>query len=220
MSFQTVTMTLLDGFLLNIELFAVTLVLSLPLGLVVSFGTMSRFKPLSLLVRLYVYIMRSTPLMLQLAVVFYLPGIVFGPGHSLGRMGAAVLAFVLNYAAYFSEIFRGGIQGVPKGQQEAGQVLGMTNRQIFFKVTLLQMVKRIVPPMSNEVITLVKDTSLSRIIALQEIIWAGQAFLKGTQGISGAIWPLFFTGIYYLIFSGLLTLALGKLEKKLDYFKA
>lgn len=220
MSFQTVTMTLLDGFLLNIELFAVTLVLSLPLGLVVSFGTMSRFKPLSLLVRLYVYIMRSTPLMLQLAVVFYLPGIVFGPGHSLGRMGAAVLAFVLNYAAYFSEIFRGGIQGVPKGQQEAGQVLGMTSTQIFFKVTLLQMVKRIVPPMSNEVITLVKDTSLSRIIALQEIIWAGQAFLKGTQGISGAIWPLFFTGIYYLIFSGLLTLALGKLEKKLDYFKA
>ena len=219
MSFQTVTMTLLDGFLLNIELFAVTLVLSLPLGLVVSFGTMSRFKPLSLLVRLYVYIMRSTPLMLQLAVVFYLPGIVFGPGHSLGRMGAAVLAFVLNYAAYFSEIFRGGIQGVPKGQQEAGQVLGMTNRQIFFKITLLQMVKRIVPPMSNEIITLVKDTSLSRIIALQEIIWAGQAFLKGSQGISGAIWPLFFTGIYYLLFSGVLQLLLDGLEKKLDYFR-
>ena len=170
MSFQTVTMTLLDGFLLNIELFAVTLVLSLPLGLVVSFGTMSRFKPLSLLVRLYVYIMRSTPLMLQLAVVFYLPGIVFGPGHSLGRMGAAVLAFVLNYAAYFSEIFRGGIQGVPAGQREAGQVLGMSRSQIFFKVTLLQVVKRIVPPMGNEIITLVKDTSLSNFIMVGEII--------------------------------------------------
>ena len=163
-------MTLLDGFLLNIELFAVTLVLSLPLGLVVSFGTMSRFKPLSLLVRLYVYIMRSTPLMLQLAVVFYLPGIVFGPGHSLGRMGAAVLAFVLNYAAYFSEIFRGGIQGVPAGQREAGQVLGMTRSQIFFQVTLLQVVKRIVPPMGNEIITLVKDTSLSNFIMVGEII--------------------------------------------------
>ena len=178
MSFQTVTMTLLDGFLLNIELFAVTLVLSLPLGLVVSFGTMSRFKPLSLLVRLYVYIMRSTPLMLQLAVVFYLPGIVFGPGHSLGRMGAAVLAFVLNYAAYFSEIFRGGIQGVPAGQREAGQVLGMTRSQIFFQVTLLQVVKRIVPPMGNEIITLVKDTSLSNFIMAPVL---RRRFLPGVQ---------------------------------------
>lgn len=218
MSFQTVTMTLLDGFLLNIELFAVTLVLSLPLGLVVSFGTMSRFKPLSLLVRLYVYIMRSTPLMLQLAVVFYLPGIVFGPGHSLGRMGAAVLAFVLNYAAYFSEIFRGGIQGVPKGQQEAGQVLGMTSTQIFFKVTLLQMVKRIVPPLSNEVITLVKDTSIARIISMQELIYSGYAFLKGSHGYSGLLWPIFFTGVYYLAFNGILTLLFGRIEKRLQYF--
>ena len=196
MSFQTVTMTLLDGFLLNIELFAVTLVLSLPLGLVVSFGTMSRFKPLSLLVRLYVYIMRSTPLMLQLAVVFYLPGIVFGPGHSLGRMGAAVLAFVLNYAAYFSEIFRGGIQGVPAGQREAGQVLGMTRSQIFFQVTLLQVVKRIVPPMGNEIITLVKDF-----------------------GNKGMIWPLFYAGAFFLVFNGIVTLALSRTEKKLDYFR-
>ena len=127
---------------------------------------------------------------------------------------------MINYACYFSEIYRGGIQSVPKGQQEAGQVLGMTKGQIFFKVTLLQMIKRIVPPISNEIITLVKDTSLSRIIALQEIIWAGQAFMKGSHGISGAIWPLFFTGVYYLLFSGILTLLLGKLEKKLDYFKA
>ena len=208
MSFQTVTMTLLDGFLLNIELFAVTLVLSLPLGLVVSFGTMSRFKPLSLLVRLYVYIMRSTPLMLQLAVVFYLPG------HSLGRMGAAVLAFVLNYAAYFSEIFRGGIQGVPAGQREAGQVLGMTRSQIFFQVTLLQVVKRIVPPMGNEIITLVKDTSLSNFIMVGEIIKLAKDF-----GNKGMIWPLFYAGAFFLVFNGIVTLALSRTEKKLDYFR-
>ena len=215
MSFQTVTMTLLDGFLLNIELFAVTLVLSLPLGLVVSFGTMSRFKPLSLLVRLYVYIMRSTPLMLQLAVVFYLPGIVFGPGHSLGRMGAAVLAFVLNYAAYFSEIFRGGIQGVPAGQREAGQVLGMTRSQIFFQVTLLQVVKRIVPPMSNEVINLLKDTSLARIIAVYELTFTGYSFMKS----AGLIWPLFYSGAFYLLFVGVLTILFNRIERRLDYFK-
>ena len=198
MSFQTVTMTLLDGFLLNIELFAVTLVLSLPLGLVVSFGTMSRFKPLSLLVRLYVYIMRSTPLMLQLAVVFYLPGI----------------AFVLNYAAYFSEIFRGGIQGVPAGQREAGQVLGMTRSQIFFQVTLLQVVKRIVPPMGNEIITLVKDTSLSNFIMVGEIIKLAKDF-----GNKGMIWPLFYAGAFFLVFNGIVTLALSRTEKKLDYFR-
>ena len=174
--------------------------------------------------RFVIWVVRGTPLMLQLLVFYYFPGLVlhkniWGSGEA-GRFLASSIAFIFNYACYFSEIFRGGIQGVPKGQQEAGQVLGMTNRQIFFKVTLLQMVKRIVPPMSNEIITLVKDTSLSRIIALQEIIWAGQAFLKGSQGISGAIWPLFFTGIYYLLFSGVLQLLLDGLEKKLDYFKA
>ena len=136
-----------------------------------------------------------------------------------GRFLAAAVAFIFNYACYFSEIYRGGIQGVPRGQEEAGLVLGMTRSQIFFKVTLLQMIKRIVPPMSNEIITLVKDTSLARIIALQEIIWAGQSFLKGSQGISGAIWPLFFTAVYYLIFNGILTVLLGGLEKKLDYFR-
>ena len=214
MSFQTVTMTLLDGFLLNIELFAVTLVLSLPLGLVVSFGTMSRFKPLSLLVRLYVYIMRSTPLMLQLAVVFYLPGIVFGPGHSLGRMGAAVLAFVLNYAAYFSEIFRGGIQSIPRGQYEAGQVLGMTKRQIFFKITLLQVVKRVIPPMGNEFMTLIKDTALANIIATKEIIMMSKEFIN-----RGLIWPLFSTALFFLVFCGVLTLLFGWLERKMDYFR-
>lgn len=174
--------------------------------------------------RFIIWVVRGTPLMLQLLVFYYFPGLVMGKniwgGGEAGRFLASSIAFIFNYACYFSEIFRGGIQGVPKGQQEAGQVLGMTNTQIFFKVTLLQMVKRIVPPMSNEIITLVKDTSLSRIIALQEIIWAGQAFLKGSQGISGAIWPLFFTGIYYLLFSGVLQLLLDALEKRLDYFKA
>lgn len=161
--------------------------------------------------------------MIQLLIVYYFPGLVlknniWGSGE-FGRFFAASIAFIFNYACYFSEIYRGGIQSVPAGQEEAGLVLGMTKRQIFFKVTLLQMIKRIIPPMSNEIITLVKDTSLARIIALQEIIWAGQAFLKGSQGISGAIWPLFFTGIYYLIFSGILTILLGRLEQKLDYFK-
>ena len=222
--FQTVLSSLNQGFLKSLEIFALTLAGAIPLGLLISLGSMNRLKLLQYPVKFIVWIVRGTPLMLQLLVFYYFPGLVlhkniWGSGEA-GRFLASSIAFIFNYACYFSEIFRGGIQGVPKGQQEAGQVLGMTSTQIFFKVTLLQMVKRIVPPMSNEIITLVKDTSLSRIIALQEIIWAGQAFLKGTQGISGAIWPLFFTGIYYLIFSGLLTLALGKLEKKLDYFKA
>ena len=153
--------------------------------------------------------------MLQLAVVFYLPGIVFGPGHSLGRMGAAVLAFVLNYAAYFSEIFRGGIQGVPAGQREAGQVLGMTRSQIFFQVTLLQVVKRIVPPMGNEIITLVKDTSLARVIGIGEVIRAAQDITAQRA----LLWPLFYTGVFYLVFNGGLTLLFGWAEKKLNYYK-
>ena len=161
--------------------------------------------------------------MIQLLIVYYFPGLVldnpiWGSGES-GRFLAACAAIIVNYACYFSEIYRGGIQGVPVGQEEAGLVLGMTRRQIFFKITLLQMIKRVLPPMSNEIISLVKDTSLARIIALQEIIWAGQAFMKGSQGISGAIWPLFFTLIYYLIFTGVLTLLLGWIEKKLSYFK-
>ena len=134
-------------------------------------------------------------------------------------MAAVCVAFIINYAFYFSEIYRGGIQGVPVGQQEAGEVLGMTRRQIFRHVTLLQMVKRIVPPMSNEIITLVKDTSIARIISMQEIIWAGYAFLKGSHGYSGLLWPLFFTGVYYLIFNGLLTILFARLEQKLNYFR-
>ncbi len=211
------------GFLKTLYLFLVTLAGAIPLGLIISFGSMSRFKPLAVLTRTVVWIVRGTPLMIQLLIVFYFPGLVLhNPiwgGDESGRFLAAAVAFIINYACYFSEIFRGGIQGVPYGQQEAGQVLGLSKRQIFFKITLLQMIKRIVPPMSNEIITLVKDTSLARIIALQEIIWAGQSFMKGSHGISGQIWPLFFTGIYYLVFSGILTVLFGKLEKKLDYFK-
>ena len=184
---------------------------------------MSRCKPLSAVVKTFVWIIRGTPLMLQIIVIYLGPGLLGmnnpWPSGSGGRMVAAVVAFAINYACYFSEIYRGGIQSVPKGQEEAGLVLGMTRTQIFFKITLLQMIKRIVPPMSNEIITLVKDTSLARIIALQEIIWAGQAFMKGSQGISGAIWPLFFCAFYYLIWNGVLTVLLGKLEKKLDFFR-
>ncbi len=211
------------GFLQTLKLFFVTLVGAIPLGLVIAFGSMSNFKPLSWFSRVLVWIIRGTPLMIQLLIIYYFPGLVlknpiWGGGEA-GRFMAASVSFILNYACYFSEIYRGGIQGVPVGQEEAGLVLGMTRRQIFFQVTLLQMIKRIVPPMSNEIITLVKDTSLARIIALQEVIWAGQAFMKGSMGISGAIWPLFFTAVYYLIFNGILTIALARLEKKLDYFR-
>ncbi len=221
--FPVVFAALNEGFLQTLKLFAVTLIGAIPLGLVISFGSGSKFKPLSALVKVIVWVVRGSPLMIQLLIIYYFPGLVFhtniwGSGET-GRFVASAVAFILNYACYFSEIYRGGIQGVPVGQQEAGQVLGMTKGQIFCKITLLQMIKRIVPPMSNEIITLVKDTSLARIIALQEIIWAGQAFLKGSQGIAGQIWPLFFTGVYYLMFSGLLTLLFGYIEKKLSYFK-
>ena len=211
------------GFLQPLKLFFVTLLGAFPLGLIIAFGSMSRFRPLSGLTKCVVWVVRGTPLMIQMLIIYYFPGLVlknpiWGGGES-GRFLAASVSFILNYACYFSEIYRGGIQSVPVGQEEAGLVLGMTKRQIFFRVTLLQMIKRIVPPMSNEIITLVKDTSLARIIALQEIIWAGQAFMKGSQGISGAIWPLFFTMVYYLIFNGLLTILLGRLEAKLNYFR-
>ncbi len=211
------------GFLQTLKLFIVTLLGALPLGLIISFGSMSKFKPLSKLVKTIVWIIRGSPLMIQLIIVFYMPGIVFGNpiwgGGETGRFAAAAVAFIINYACYFSEIYRGGIEGVPYGQQEAGEVLGMSKSQIFFKIKLLQVIKRIVPPMSNEIITLVKDTSLARIIALQEVIWAGESFLKGSHGIAGQIWPLFFTAVYYLLFNGLLTILFGKLEKKLDYYR-
>ena len=217
--FQTVLASLSLGFLKSLEIFALTLLGAIPLGLIISLGSMSRFKPLSGFVKVIVWIIRGTLLMLQLLLIYYGPGIVlgnnwWGSGAS-GRFIAAMVAFIFNYACYFSEIFRGGIEGVPRGQREAGQVLGMTNTQIFFRVTLMQVIKRIVPPMGNEVITLVKDTSLVRVIAVYEVMWNGQAFIKS----AGIIWPLFFTGVYYLAFSGILTVLLGRLEKRLDYFR-
>ena len=248
--FPVVFQALNVGFLQTLKLFAVTLIGAIPLGLIISFGSMSNwapfawlgksiaankgktpasrffinFKPISVFVKFIIWIVRGTPLMLQLLIIYFFPGLVWGNpiwgGSESGRFLASCVAFIFNYACYFSEIYRGGIQGVPKGQQEAGEVLGMNKVQIFFRITLLQMVKRIVPPMSNEIITLVKDTSLARIIALQEVIWAGQAFMKGSQGISGEIWPMFFTGFYYLAFSGILTILFGYVERKLDYFKA
>ena len=222
--FLTVIGALNEGFLQTLRLFAVTLLGAIPLGLVISFGSMSRLTPLRWLARTVVWIIRGTPLMLQLIVIFYVPGMVLEggspwPGGESGRFLASAIAFIINYACYFSEIYRGGIQGVPAGQQEAGLVLGMTKSQIFFRVTLLQMIKRIVPPMSNEIITLVKDTSIARIISFQEVIWAGYAFLKGSHGYSGLVWPLFFTGIYFLVFNGLLTILFGWVERKLSYFQ-
>ena len=222
--FLTVFSALNEGFLQTLKLFVVTLLGAIPLGLVISFGSMSSFRPLKYLTKLFVWIIRGTPLMLQLICLFYIPGMILSSGSpwsgtASGRFLVASIAFIINYACYFSEIYRGGIQGVPVGQQEAGLVLGMTKRQIFFKVTLLQMVKRIVPPMSNEIITLVKDTSIARIISFQEVIWAGYAFMKGSHGYSGLWWPLLFTGVYYLVFNGVLTLFFGWVEHKLDYFR-
>ena len=214
MSFQQVTLSLAAGFLENCRLFLETLLFSIPLGLIISFGSMSKFKPLSLLIKIFVWCIRGTPLMLQIFVVFYVPGRAFSVPMR-NRMMAALIAFVINYACYFSEIFRGGIESTPKGQYEAGQVLGLTKTQIFFKIILLQVIKRIVAPMSNEIITLVKDTSLARVIAVGEILLAAERFAG-----KGIIWPLFYTGAYFLIFCGVLTLLFGYIEKKLSYFKA
>ena len=217
--FTDVTLTQLGGFWHTFQLFALTLLFALPLGLVISFGSMSKIRAVKIPIRFVIWVIRGTPLMLQLLVIYYGPGIilhtnVWGSGDG-GRFIAALVAFVINYSCYFSEIYRGGIQSIPVGQYEAGQVLGLTRHQIFFKIVLLQVIKRIVPPISNEIITLVKDTSLARVIAVYEIIWEGQAYIKS----AGIIWPLFYTGVFYLLFSGLLTLLFGQIEKKLSYFR-
>ncbi len=214
-SFIPVTRSLTEGFGMTFKLFCLTLLFALPLGLIISFGSMSRFKPLKWLVKTFVWIIRGTPLMLQLIVVYYGPGLLFNLP-LMERFSAALLTFVINYACYFSEIYRGGIESVSRGQHEAGQVLGMTKTQVFFRVILLQVIKRIVPPMSNEIITLVKDTSLARIIAVYEIIWSAERFVK----LKGLMWPLFYTGAFYLLFSGLLTLLFGYIEKKMSYFRS
>ena len=235
MDFNTlwkVTLSLLEGFGVTLEIFVLTLLFAIPLGLVIAFGSMSRISVLKYASKLLVWVIRGTPLMLQVIVIFYGPGLLASWAQDTGstnavmqwiaslegldRFPAVIVSFVINYACYFSEIYRGGIESIPKGQYEAGQVLGMTKSQTFFKVVLLQVVKRIIPPMSNEIITLVKDTSLARVISVYEIIWAGQAFIKS----DGLLWPLFYTGLFYLLFNGLLTVVFGRIEKKLDYFKS
>ena len=227
--FLEVCSKLADGFVTSIFLFTFTLILALPLGLLISFCTMSKFAPLSMLSKIVVWVLRGTPLMLQIFAIFYLPGLLdlfTWPQMNTGwawfdttfttRFIAALVAFAINYAAYFSEIFRGGIQSISQGQYEAGQVLGLTKTQVFFKIVLLQVVKRIIPPMSNEIITLIKDTSLANTIAVYELIFEAKEFMV----VDGIIWPLFGAGAFYLLFVGLLTLLFGKLEKKLNYFRA
>ncbi len=218
MDFLSITQSLFEGFGVTCLLFILTLVFSLPLGLVVAFGSMSKFKPLSWLTRTFVWIIRGTPLMLQLYVVFYVPGLLFGlqpfSGDN-GRFTAALVAFVVNYACYFSEIYRGGIEGIPKGQYEAAEVLGMTGVEMFFTVILMQVVKRILAPISNEVITLVKDTSLARVIAVAEIFFVNEMEYLAY----GVVWPLFYIAVFFLLFVGALTLFFGWCEKKLDYYK-
>ena len=217
--FLSVSVQLLNGLLTTFKIFALTLVFALPLGLILAFGCMSKLKPLRYILQVFIWIVRGTPLMLQLIIIFYGPGLWLShniwSGNEAGRITATVVAFSINYACYFSVIFRGGIEGVPVGQKEAGEVLGMTKSQIFFKVTLLQMIKRVVPPMSNEIITLVKDTSLARIIAAYELTFAGYSFMKS----DGTTWPLFYTGVFYLLFVGILTLLFNYIEKKLSYFR-
>ena len=227
--FLDVCSQLAGGFITAFFLFLFTLILALPLGLLMSFCTMSKFAPLSMLSKIIVWILRGTPLMLQIFAIFYLPGLLnwfVWPQMNTGwtwfdqtfstRFIAALVAFAINYAAYFSEIFRGGIQSISQGKYEAGQVLGMTKRETFFRVILLQVVKRIIPPMSNEIITLIKDTSLANTIAVYELIYEATEFMT----VKGLIWPIFLAGGFYLLFVGILTVLFGKIEKKLDYFKA
>ena len=217
--FETVISALNEGFVKTFEIFVATLIGALPLGLLLAFGTMSKFKPLKAVTRAIVWVVRGTPLMLQLLVVYYGPGMIMGNNiwgvGDIGRNIAVYIAFIINYACYFAVVYRGRIEGIPQGQHEAGHVLGLTKNQIFFKIVFMQVIKRIMAPMSNEIITLVKDTSLARIILVYEVIWAGQTFIKS----SGVIWPLFFTAVYYLLFVGILTIVFGKIEKKLDYYR-
>ena len=211
--FLEVFSALCSGFLVSCEIFVLTLVFALPLGLIIAFGTMSRFRVLRAVLKTFVWIIRGTPLMLQIMFIYYGPGLLFR-WQAMERLLAVLIAFVINYACYFSEIYRGGIESISKGQYEAGQVLDMTKAQIFFKIVLLQVIKRIVPPMSNEIITLVKDTSLARIISVVELLFEAERYL-----LQGLIWPLFFTAVFYLAFVGILTLLFNFIEKKLNYFR-
>lgn len=231
MSFLEVTSFLLDGFKISLLIFGVTLLLGAPLGLPIAFGSMSKFKPVKYLFKVIVWIVRGIPLMLQIFIIYYLPGLVFDFQifgqvdrfflieygiMDAGRIMAVLIAFTVNYACYFSEIYRGGIESISKGQYEAGIVLGMTKSQIFKKIILKQVIQRIVPPMSNEIITLIKDTALANCIMVCEVIKQAKE-LAATKAM---IWPLFYTGLFYLLFVGLLTIILGKGEKKLSYFRS
>ena len=215
MTFTEVMIDLFEGFGITCLIFILSLVLSLPLGLIITFGSMSKIKPIKYLTRTFVWIIRGTPLMLQIIIVFYGPGLWFDASIKNFRFAAIIIAFVINYACYFSEIYRGGIESISKGQYEACSVLGMSKTQTFYKVILPQVIKRIIPSISNEVITLVKDTSLARVIAVVELIKVSEEIMR----INGALWPLFCTGIFYLVFSGLLTILFNKIEKRLDYYK-
>ena len=213
MDFVTVSNELFQGFLVTLKIFFITLIFAIPLGIILSICSMSKFKPLKYITKLLILVMRGTPLMLQVIAVYYGPAILFS-WKLMPRLFAVLVAFIINYACYFAEIFRGGIESVSNGQFEAGMVLGLTKTQIFFKVVLLQMIKRILPSMSNEVISLVKDTSIARVIVVTEILKVAGDFTA-----KGLIWPLFYTGVYYLVIIGILTLIFGLLEKKLNYFK-
>ena len=211
---NTVLESLTGGFLMNLEIFALTLVMALPLGLVITFGSMARFKPLRYVTRVFVWIIRGTPLMLQLFVVMYAPGLLLGTPMK-SRMTAVLIAFVINYAAYFSEIYRGGIESIPKGQYEAGQVLGMTKSQVFFRVVLLQVVKRVTPPMSNEVITLVKDTALAQTIGVMELFRLAQ----NAQSRAFSTVPIVIAGIFYLVLNYIVEQCFHLMEKRLSYYR-
>ncbi|MBR3802558.1 MAG: amino acid ABC transporter permease [Clostridia bacterium] len=231
MSFLEVTAFLFDGFKISLLIFAVTLLCGAPLGLPIAFCSMSRFKIVKTISKVIVWIVRGIPLMLQIFIIYYVPGLLFDYQlfgkidrfmfleygiSDAGRITAVLIAFAINYACYFSEIYRGGIESISKGQYEAGYVLGLTKSQIFRKIILKQVIQRIVPPMSNEIITLIKDTALANCIMVCEIIKNAKE-LAATKAL---IWPLFFTGVFYLVFVGILTVVLNRVEKKLSYFRS
>lgn len=213
MSFAEISLDLLKGFAVTCEIFIITLVFAIPLGIILMFASRCKVKIIKVVIQTFIWIIRGTPLMLQVIAVYYGPAILFN-AKITSRLFAVLIAFIINYACYFSEIFRGGFESVSKGQYEAGEVLGLTKTQIFFKIILIQVIKNIIPPMSNEIITLVKDTSLARVIVVAEILK-----VAGDYTAKGLIWPLFYTAVYYLVFVGVLTILFKCIEKKLDYFK-
>ena len=231
MSFWDVTLHLWGGFRISLLIFGVTLLCGIPLGLPIAFCSMSRFRIVKAISKVFVWIIRGVPLMLQVFIIYYVPGLLFDTPifskvdrffflnygvEDAGRITAVLIAFAINYACYFSEIYRGGIESISKGQYEAGYVLGLTKGQIFRRIVLKQVIQRIVPPMSNEIITLIKDTALANCIIVQEVILKAKT-LAATKAL---IWPLFYTGVFYLLFVGILSIVLGKLEKKLSYFRS